>query len=255
MDKISCSQICFFSKKSEFKMTFLNKPTKLLRWQEHLFITAIAALLTFASSHPLSNCGTHCTSLRSSNFAKSRYHTSHHDWENRPQQVQGETSSRLALFRPFCPNDIDSLLESFQVWDTFPPCSSDEGNTGTDLVLVFSQNLETSYFAKNAVNAVMDKFKATNGWGACFQNISAFGVDIPAKLDLYDSKSQANNTMWVNGPNRQFERAIRKLQSNQEGSYDVVYLMEGDSVPVKPYWLDAIHNEIKSNKPFAILGR
>ena len=92
-------------------------------------------------------------------------------------------------------------------------------------------------------------------WGACFQNVSAFGVDIPAKLDLYDSKSQSKDTMWVNGPNRQFEKAIRKLQSNQERHYDVVYLMEGDSVPVKPYWLDAIYNEIKSNKPFAILGR
>ena len=30
--------------------------------------------------------------------------------------------------------------------------------------------------------------------------------------------------------------------------------MEGDSVPVKNYWLDVILGEIKAYKPFAVLG-
>jgi len=74
------------------------------------------------------------------------------------------------------------------------------------------------------------------------------GWDIPAaQEELYN---------WVNGPNRQFEAAFRIIQSGEwsQGEYDGFYLMEGDSVPVKNYWLDVILGEINSNRPFAVLG-
>ena len=32
------------------------------------------------------------------------------------------------------------------------------------------------------------------------------------------------------------------------------YLMEGDSIPIKSYWLDVVLSEIEVNRPFAIMG-
>ena len=58
----------------------------------------------------------------------------------------------------------------------------------------------------------------------------------------------------MNGPNRQYEAGFRIIQSGDWGDYDGFYLMEGDSVPVKNYWLDVILGEIKAYKPFAVLG-
>ena len=59
---------------------------------------------------------------------------------------------------------------------------------------------------------------------------------------------------WVNGPNRQYEAGFRIIQSGEWGDYDGFYLMEGDSVPVKSYWLDVILGEINAYRPFAVLG-
>ena len=42
----------------------------------------------------------------------------------------------------------------------------------------------------------------------------------------------------VNGPNRQFEAGFRIIQSGEWGDYDGFYLMEGDSIPIKSYWLE-----------------
>jgi len=62
--------------------------------------------------------------------------------------------------------------------------------------------------------------------------------------------------LWVNGPNRQFERTIRAVQMSEYGSYDLMYFMEMDSVPVQPNWLDALMDGIRTeDSEFAILGR
>jgi hypothetical protein len=58
----------------------------------------------------------------------------------------------------------------------------------------------------------------------------------------------------VNGPNRQFEAGFRIIQSGEWGDYDGFYLMEGDSIPIKSYWLDVVLSEIEMNRPFAIMG-
>jgi hypothetical protein len=61
---------------------------------------------------------------------------------------------------------------------------------------------------------------------------------------------------WVSSPNLQFARTVRTLQGVTWGSYKVMIMMEMDSVPMKPFWLDAIVNEIDSQQhDFAIIGR
>lgn len=93
-----------------------------------------------------------------------------------------------------------------------------------------------------------------SGWSRCFDNIYAIEANIPPELDLYIPSAQEELYNWVNGPNRQFEAAFRIIQSGEWGDYDGFYLMEGDSVPVKNYWLDVLLGEINAYRPFAVLG-
>jgi hypothetical protein len=162
----------------------------------------------------------------------------------------------IAIARTFSLQDATKLPSSFNVWDTYPPCDGTK-SASVDLFLVFSQSLENSTVAQDSIEHVQRKFQETNGWGQCIGRVLSFGVDIDPESDIYKSKEQDTNVLWVNGPNRQFERTVRKLQEGRVwGFYEFMYLMEMDSVPVKPFWLDTIVNEIE-NQPrgFAILGR
>ena len=163
----------------------------------------------------------------------------------------------LAVVRTFCPNDIDDLVVSFDDWNKFTPCreSHKKENYSADVFLIFSQNLSESKEAMDAIAKLYEIFKATNGWNGCFENIYAIDVNIESSMDLYLPSEQMENAFWVNGPNRQFERSIRAVQQSVHGEYECMYLMEGDSVPVKKFWLDELMGDVKQNRPFAILGR
>jgi hypothetical protein len=177
----------------------------------------------------------------------------------------------MAISRPFSVKDAHLLPQSFEAWATHPPCrrQTDNGNGNedddtlvvkTDLLLVFSQTLESSLIAQQVISDIKKKFHQTQGWGKCILTVEGIGMGIHPDQDIYDSKQQDSNPLWVNGPNRQFERTVRFLQSLDDGEGhrkpELMYLMESDSVPVRDYWLDELVEEFQS-KPlgFAILGR
>jgi len=126
--------------------------------------------------------------------------------------------------------------------------------TSVDLFLFYSQTFSENEVAIEAVDAIMGEIYSVGGWSRCFDNIFAVEANIPKELDLYIPAAQEELYNWVNGPNRQYEAGFRIIQSGEWGVYDGFYLMEGDSVPVKNYWLDVILGEINSNRPFAVLG-
>jgi len=158
---------------------------------------------------------------------------------------------RIAIARTFCEVDAMNLVSSFDVWDKFPPCQ-EKPLLPVDLVISFSRALEDSPVARLAVEETRKRFEETQGWNQCFERFIYFGTNIPADLDVYDAKQQNMDANWVNGPNRQFERTIRMVEAL--GDFELMYLMEGDSVPQKKYWLDAITTEINEMRPFAVLG-
>ena len=123
-----------------------------------------------------------------------------------------------------------------------------------DLFLFYSQTFSENDVAITAVDTIMEEFYSVGGWSRCFDNIYAVEANIPKELDLYIPAAQEELYNWVNGPNRQYEAGFRIIQSGEWGNYDGFYLMEGDSVPVKNYWLDVILGEVNYNKPFAVLG-
>ena len=126
--------------------------------------------------------------------------------------------------------------------------------TSADLFLFYSQSYSENDVAMKAVDTIMKEFYSPGGWSRCFDNVYAVEANIPEELDLYIPAAQEELYSWVNGPNRQYEAGFRIIQSGEWGDYDGFYLMEGDSVPVKNYWLDVIMGEIDTYRPFAVLG-
>lgn len=161
----------------------------------------------------------------------------------------------IAIARTFSVSDAGLLPESFAIWNEYPPCQNGLEKK-VDLFLVYSQSLADSTEAQASIEVVKDIFSETNGWNGCFSNVYGLGVDIEPSVDLYQMEEQDSNPLWVNGPNRQFERTVRALQEATSGPYDLFYLMEMDSVPVQSFWLETILDEVHDeSSDFAILGR
>lgn len=104
-------------------------------------------------------------------------------------EAAGGGRGRLALVRPFGPRDgdADTLLRSFDLWDTRWPC------TGTtvppyevDLVISYSRRLDgegVNLPATQAVEAIRSRFfgeDQAQGWTACFSDLKV----IEANLDV-----------------------------------------------------------------------
>jgi hypothetical protein len=72
----------------------------------------------------------------------------------------------------------------------------------------------------------------------------------------YAPPQQQINRLWVNGPNRQFEKGLRAAQFPvfDAFGYQLVYLMEPDSVPLRRFFLDVLRGEIEERRPFSVLG-
>ena len=178
-----------------------------------------------------------------------------------PTTATASNLTNFAIARPFSAGDVEKLASSFDVWEVFPPCATNEGDddnkpsgiigSRADLFLVYSQSIDLSREAQDAVSAVEEIFERTNGWNGCIGKVRALSAGIDPTLDIYDPSAQGHNSLWVNGPNRNFERTIRLIQTEH---YDAMYLMEGDSVPVANAWLDSLLSDVENNRPFDVLG-
>jgi hypothetical protein len=195
------------------------------------------------------------------------------------------SNSTVSWFRGMSSGLFKRCKRKARVKDYFDDVTADGlRTTSADLFLFYSQTFADSPVAMRAVDEIMNEFfspggvysiylpyvidvhtaavthltliyvPSFGGWSRCFDNIYAIEANIPPELDLYIPSAQEELYNWVNGPNRQFEAAFRIIQSGEWGDYDGFYLMEGDSVPVKNYWLDVLLGEINAYKPFAVLG-
>jgi hypothetical protein len=161
-------------------------------------------------------------------------------------------NKKIAIARTFSVNDAANLLPSFDPWKEFIPCDGDPSYVA-DLILVYSQSIQNSTIAMDVMKKVGAVFEETNGFGNCFDRLLGLGCNIERHEDIYQPNESSKNPLWVNGPNRQFERTVRAMQAN---NYAYFCLMEMDSVPVRSLWLDALVEEIDSQpNDFAILGR
>jgi len=63
-------------------------------------------------------------------------------------------------------------------------------------------------------------------WARCFGKIMIDSANMDPEQDLYDPPKQQVNRLWVNGPNRQFEKGLRTAQfpDNNKIGYQVIHL-------------------------------
>ena len=193
---------------------------------------------------------------------------------------------RIAVLRPFGTRMAGVLPGTFDGWSDFFPCDLDrrrsfgsemgqtagegwDNDVEVDVLLSFSQNLEDYPEAAENVARVLHLFgKDGDGdgnegktnldrapWSRCFRNVHTISAKIEPVDDIYNPAEAHRNPLWVNGPNRQFASSLRSAMSGEFGSYDAVFIMEGDCVPVRDYWLDSLLDEAEGAAPFAILGR
>lgn len=170
------------------------------------------------------------------------------------QSGGGEKRSigRSAIVRPFSLLDVDLLPSFFDSWDEHFPCAKDVQEK-PDLILAFSQTYTATPKAVEQTKFIQKKyFHDSSSWGfKCFNELKTIEADIPMELDLYEPSLSQSDHNWVNGPNRQFISVVQTLTSLQ---YETIYLMEGDSIPIKNGWFDSLYSEMKEKAPFAILG-
>ena len=158
----------------------------------------------------------------------------------------------LVIVRPFCNHDYHDLLESFNGWNEFHPCSKGDHNRYT-LVLSYSRDLTHSDEIMSKLSHFVDKFKEkSERWHHCFSSVTLHSARVPLSLDHYRPDEYYTDPDWVSGPNSQFIEISRWLDYHHSGA--LWFLMEGDTRPVKEHWLTTLAHEIESEAPFAILG-
>lgn len=163
------------------------------------------------------------------------------------------TPNKMLILRTFATSDYQNLIRGFESWNSFDPCSGISNMTKVDILLFFSAPWSSWPEARVAAEFVSTSFHGGNySWAHCFDRMYLGSAMIPLEEDLYDTRLMGVHELWVNGPNRQFERAMKV--AGQRG-YEVVYLMESDSQPVQVHWLDSLLAEIDTKSPFAVLGR
>ena len=124
-----------------------------------------------------------------------------------------------------------------------------------DLFLVYSQTYSENPSAVETIDRMISAFyDETTSWAKCFDNMYAIETVIPQEVDIYIPSAREELYNWVNGPNRQFEGLYRIINTGHWGDYGAFYLMEGNVVPLKLFWLDALWQEVKMKLPFAVLG-
>ena len=119
---------------------------------------------------------------------------------------------RLALLRPFAPDDAADLVESFAQWDKFLPCDTDAwirpGSTDdtlrydADLILSISQTFSSHLPVKEMIDRLVNddigqQFLDNSSWGNCFGAIHMIEADISPNSDRYGvSSSDQSDPLW-----------------------------------------------------------
>ena len=138
---------------------------------------------------------------------------------------------RMAVVRPFGPNNAAELEESFRLWDTHWPCTANHLTSSEhndefqiDLYLLFSRTFDPTVHPEAIALAteLQNKFASNNGWNGCFSRLFKFEADIVPSDDNYDKSVHSGfnkdgeslehrDIMWVNGPNESFRKVMTVL--------------------------------------------
>jgi hypothetical protein len=97
-----------------------------------------------------------------------------------------------------------------------------------DILLFFSASWDLWPKALETSEEIVRKFnEGYYPWSRCFGKIMIDSAKMDPEQDLYDPPKQRTNRLWVNGPNRQFEKGLRTAQfpKDQHYGYQVCLLL------------------------------
>lgn len=160
------------------------------------------------------------------------------------------SSKKRAIVRPFSPNDWNKLISSFDVWNTNVPCDSNSPLTvPTDLFLHYSRSLSDAPFYDELSKAVERLDDAP--WRKCFRYVKLIDAKLTAEQDVYEPTKSKTMKNFNQGPQMQFLRLVATLGN---AGYELFYLLEPDTTPLRSDWLVSLQNIIQRERPFMIVG-
>ena len=176
------------------------------------------------------------------------------------------------LLVPFSPGDYDKLRVAIEAFASpFEPFSSKDNpfTAATQnkiyLVLAFSRNLDDYPTAKAQSMAIQADIEAQElAWTRHFiTDVDVFSCDNTEEEDTYKPTLQGQvdefgePVRWVAGPNRQFEKMMRRVMENIPDDYSerLVFMKEFDTVPQRDNHFGNLLEEVYQNTPFYVLGR
>ena len=175
-----------------------------------------------------------------------------HVKEKKSHLNESISTKPLMIARTFSYNDASKLLKSFKQWNTYLPNKEDQDTT---LLLYFSGSFKDYPRILKEFKKLQYHFQSkTEPWHHFFSDLIIKDACLDPKLDIYKPLEQDTNLNWVSGPNLHFQSLLSRVSSGEFGFFEHVFLMEGDSEPVKEYWLDALKQEISEQGDFAVLG-
>lgn len=170
------------------------------------------------------------------------------------------------IVRPFSTSDVNSLIDSFDRWDAFPPCTDpSQLSESVDLVLYLSRNISSGDNRTLSARATVDAFlqNATDRpWRcgpaptqtsrtahpshgslvqtsprrrSCFDSLYLLGANLTEEQDVYRPFHGGHDVMWNLGPNLQFYKMLQYF--DEMACPEVLFMMESDTIPLARDWL------------------
>lgn len=143
--------------------------------------------------------------------------------------------SDLLVGVPFTASDIRGLERAWQLWEHFPPLSSDAADAPGLLYLFNGRCAGNSSAAALACERVQQQVEGGTRVGGrrAFGRVVLAQAGLAGRSDAYDKlRSSAD---WTMGPNNMFHRL---LQQARRLGYGHLLQLEPDVLPIRAGWLD-----------------
>lgn len=140
--------------------------------------------------------------------------------------------TRLAVVIPFIRRQLDSIGEQLNKSVDLKICRT---KSKSDLIFYHNENRKSSIEEK--IRILIEPFRSSIE--KCFENVRILNVDLS---DANDSYLFGSAMMWKSLIDLDDEQSLLRR------SYTHFFLMEHDTRPIRPFWLDKIHQTISDGR-------
>ncbi|EGU10930.1 Proteophosphoglycan ppg4 [Rhodotorula toruloides ATCC 204091] len=155
-------------------------------------------------------------------------------------------AAQLAVVMPFTAGDAPKVAANLRLWDDFPPCLRSLSHPKPSFYF-YANKLPSNQLTSEVNTAVAALPSSVK---RCFQDFHLINAEIPPELDHYDP--DARDSSWVAGPNEQFYQLMSGNLTAPGTTH--IFMMEPDTRPVQPGWLNQLAKVVAESEPFWVRG-